>query len=896
MAQTDTGKVKSLLSAIDKHNTKFGAEKLYITFDKPYYAVGDTIWFKTYLLNAATKAASLNSNKIYVELLNDSSQVRERLVIPVTAGLGNGDFKLETNMAEGAYTIRAYTNWMQNFGEEQFFHHRFYIGKPTERSWVISEQHQIIHTEQNRQVKMAMQIRNPGGRPVVGEAVTLRLLDGRKGISKADVVTGVDGSLTADLQLPVGANSRNLSLLLISKQQAKQIKFPFYTRTGNDIDLQFMPEGGNLVTGLYNKVAFKAVGEDGLGVDAEGTILNNKGEEVSTFKSLHKGMGNFALVPAIGETYTAKLNLPNGQSMLYNLPVAKTSGIAMRVDGTTNKDTVRLYISGTADKANAEYVLIAQGKGNTYFGTSFKLTNGAFNTRIPANKFPTGILNLMVTDIDRQPLLSRNVFIDRGDGISLAVTPDKAAYVVNDSIALNIGATSKIAGVVQGNFTVSITDDALIDPAKRTQHLGSYMLLSSELKGNIEDPAWYFSAGQPMAAKALDNLLLTQGWIGFDANKVFAKKQTEPIFWAESDNTVEGELRNFFNKPATNRKVTLMNYRKDIFVLDTVSDNAGRFKFTGLPTSDTVAYFVKIHNARGKEAAVGINVKEFTPAPLPAPDSVRMMPWFANTDTTLMRYLKASEKRLAAKIGPVNAKGDLLKQVNIKSLRKARLQGERGEDVYFADLDIDDKILTKQGNISLFEYLKRNIPEFHKRLPKGGGARDFWYMKAAILGNIIIDSVPVTRYYTAVPFITDFFQQMLENIPAASVKNMVVYHKPTLNGKDWYSLMYIKTRLGNGPVLKETPGIYIYRPLPLYMPREFYKPKYLAGAEPSTEIRSTLHWEPNLVTNEQGQAKLSFYAADKPGIYTVTIEGTDMQGHFGATTRKIVVGPGNKGK
>lgn len=882
----DTGRVKNLLSTINNYNNKLGGEKLYLAFDKPYYAIGDTIWFKAYLLNAADKKASTYSNKIYVELLNDSSEVRQRLVIPMSAGLGQGDFKLDAGLLQGGYTVRAYTNWLQNFGEDHFFHQRFYIGKPTDDAWLISEQYQTITAGESNQVKMAMQIKTADGRPLVNEPVTLRVLDGRKGVFKADLQTGIDGTLNTDLLIPAKADGRNLSLLLVSKPQNKTLKLPFYTKLAGDIDLQFLPEGGSMVAGLYNKIAFKAIGEDGFGADVEGSIVNSKNQEVVRFKSLHNGMGNVAMLPVAGERYTARLNLPGG-AKIYNLPVAKSSGLVMRADAVTNKDTLRLYITGTADQASACYSLIVQGSGVTYFGTGFKLNSGYFNLKIPTDKFPTGIVNLTVADDAQKPVLARNVFINHHDNLNLSLAEDKVTYAANDSISLNLLAGNMFKQPVQGNFVVSVTDDAQVKSNRRNQQISSYFLLASELKGNIENAAWYFDPQQQQAAKALDNLMLTQGWMGFDAGKVLAKNIPSPKFPAESDNNVEGELRNFFNRPASNRKVTLMSNRNGILVMDTISDAYGRFKFQDLPFSDTIAYTIKIHNAGGSEAAVGIKVNEFKPA-APIADSVRLMPWYANTDTTLLNYLKNNQKRVVQALGPVDAKG-LLREVNIKGRQKARLQGVAGEDIYFADVDVDEKMTTKQGNISLLTFLQKNFPGFHQKY-------NYPFMKSAFVANISIDSVWVTRYYTYTKRRGDFYLEMLDNIPVAAVKNLVIYHKPTPNGKDWMSFIMVKTRTGNGPVLKETPGIYIYRPLPLYLPRDFYRPRYAAKNNSVPDFRSTIHWEPNLVTDENGNATVSFYAADKPGTYTVTVEGTDMQGHFGTVTKKIIVGPSPGGK
>jgi hypothetical protein len=370
-AQTpaDTAVVKNLLTALNNYNGKFTPEKLYLNFDKPYYAVGDTIWFKAYLLNAACRKASAYSNKIYVELLNDSNKILQTLVLPVAAGLAQGDLTLGANLREGAYSIRAYTNWMQNFGLQSFFNQRFYISKPDDNSWLVSEQHQTNLTAAGRRVNIDMVIKNAKGQPFVNQTVVLHVLQGKKGFLKSELQTGADGTLHTDFLLPDKINTHRLSLLLEDKAgKNKKAVFPFYPGAGADIDLQFMPEGGSLVAGLYNRVGFKAIGEDGLGIAVEGRITNIKNEEVVTFKSTHSGMGSLALVPVAGDTYTAKIKLPGGYEKSYAFPVAKPSGLVLRVDAVSKPDTVCLYITGTADKAGGAYTLLSQGNGISYFG------------------------------------------------------------------------------------------------------------------------------------------------------------------------------------------------------------------------------------------------------------------------------------------------------------------------------------------------------------------------------------------------------------------------------------------------------------------------------------------------------------------------------------------------
>jgi len=132
-AQTRQGgvSVKTIIGMVDSFNTKLPSEKLFLHFDKPYYAVGDTMWFKAYLFQGATNTWSPLSGLLYLELISDSDKLIKRMSFPIGYGISWGQIPLiPDDIAAGRYTVYAYTNWMQNAGPAGFFHQRFSIGGP----------------------------------------------------------------------------------------------------------------------------------------------------------------------------------------------------------------------------------------------------------------------------------------------------------------------------------------------------------------------------------------------------------------------------------------------------------------------------------------------------------------------------------------------------------------------------------------------------------------------------------------------------------------------------------------------------------------------------------------------------------------------------------------------
>ncbi|MFA6247145.1 MAG: hypothetical protein WC615_09390 [Mucilaginibacter sp.] len=900
IAQSKPTGGKDIVSKIEQYQARLPSEKLHLVLDKPNYFAGDTLWFKVYLVNASNRQPSLISNKVYVELINDSSRVTHRLLIPVVNGLGEGDFKLPANgLRDGGYTLRAYTNWMQNFGEEQFFHKRFYIGDDSKNNWLISEQHSVKTTPGGKEVTLAVQLNDTKNSPVMYTDVQLLLVNGNKTVFKKAFTTSDQGTFKTSWALPANADTRNLKLVLQNSTDKKtRQSFPFYPggETQN-IDVQFMPEGGNLIAGLLNKIAFKAIGEDGLGINVSGVIVDSKNREVGGFQSAHNGIGNFRMVPLANEVYRAQVKYA-GNIKTIALPQVNAKGIGFRIDNISKADTINIYISATADIAaqNKTYSLVSQAKDTIYFGTAFNLNKGYYNVSLPKSKFVTGIVNFTVFDDAGTPLNERKVFIDRHDRLAITPVTHKLTYQPKDSVAIAVTVLNPDGSPARNSvFTAAVTDDAQVKTSAYGNNILSSMLLASELKGNIEEPGWYFAGNNAETTPALDDLLLTQGWTGFNWDNL-AHTIKEPRFLPETGNMLSGSLYGMFKKPIDKAKVTLLLSNKEtLMVMDTVSGKNGRFVFDNIPYLDSVIYTVKVNNKKGSTFGGEVVVDEIKQSSKMPLYTNPLMPWFVNTDNTLLKYYEnnTANKQASEKIALGDVKGTLLGEVKVNAKRTTTLKDANGDDIDFYDALIDEKQLIKAGRQNLYDYLLANQKGFKVVSGYRGNPNSNFLMNGNPVIWFIIDGINVARFYT----ITDvpnnhfnFLKSYLTGMLAADVKQMVVYHSYSWVFKDVLAYLVIQTRGGNGPATSSPSGIYVYRPETAYKARQFYKPRYTVNNTYDNQVnRTTIHWEPSLITDENGKATLSFYTADKPSTYTVNLEGTDMLGHFGVQTLKLKV-------
>ncbi|NNU33975.1 hypothetical protein HK413_07070 [Mucilaginibacter sp. S1162] len=263
---------------LDSFTRRLPVEKVYLHTDKPYYNIGDTLWFKAYLVDGIHLAPSNHSGLLYVELDDDSTVVTRQISIKLKDGIGWGQIPLPKSLfREGGYTLRAYTNWMQNFGSNYFFNKRLYLGVPAKDAWLVSAATTInrVADKDQLQVKLKLNHADKLLSPVGVRTVQVKIYESRNNqyefqrwIYKEKLQTGIDGSLTISKTLSEKLDGKRMRMEIRSLDKAdgdKVLQVPLSITRNQNIDVQFMPEGGKLVAGLKSVIGFKAVAENGRG-------------------------------------------------------------------------------------------------------------------------------------------------------------------------------------------------------------------------------------------------------------------------------------------------------------------------------------------------------------------------------------------------------------------------------------------------------------------------------------------------------------------------------------------------------------------------------------------------------------------------------------------------------
>ena len=465
-AQNDASALNTIMANTAKLYDANPIEKVYLHFDKPYYALGDTIWFKAYLTVNLHQPSPL-SRIIYVDVLSPRDSLVQSLKLHVKNSVAWNSIVLSQYIyKKGNYRVVAYTNWMNNSDPGYFFNKNITIGDAISNP--ISTQVSLKNSIVNKQLKITAGIfyKDADGNPYSDKKVTWTVVKDYDDIIKGKGVTDKNGFIDISFINVKNYNLDSASLVtVIDNGNRKQIgsTFPLKSVSGPD-DIQFFPEGGQLLIGVRSKVAFKAVKPDGLGIDVKGKITDNNNNVVAEFSSSHLGMGFFVFTPEDGKTYKVSVNFADGSTSVPDLPKIQTGGINLGIENS-DPDVLKIKLQSDAPFFQAykgkTFYILAKSSGVICYAAKTVLQEQVYNASIPKNKFPTGIVQVTLFTDDGEPVCERIAFIQHNDLLNLSVKSDLPVYITRQKVKLNITAKNSDQPV-EGNFSVAVVDEAKV--------------------------------------------------------------------------------------------------------------------------------------------------------------------------------------------------------------------------------------------------------------------------------------------------------------------------------------------------------------------------------------------------------------------------------------------------
>jgi TonB-dependent SusC/RagA subfamily outer membrane receptor len=785
-------------------------EKIYLHLDKNYYTAGEDIWFKAYVLDANTHEPSILSGILYVELIDAERTILNKRIVKTANGSAAGDFQLSSKLPSGPYTIRAYTNYMRNFGISNFFTKEIFINT-----------------------------------------------------SKAAAVTNI---LEPE---------ENISSL----------------------DVQFFPEGGYLVNGFLNPVGFKAIDDQGNSIAITGKLVDDTGKRIKEFSSTHLGMGLLYFIPKPGRTYKAIVSYRN-QEKNFSLPKALNSGVLMTVSNQPKH--YKIELRGTTDLKMKDFRLIGKQLRGTVFNLIVNANKQEHTTivKIAKDILEEGILELTLLNQEKKPIAERLLFHEVSSNSPLSkITTSKTSYGQRELAAMEVEIEVAHSKEITADMSLSITNVVVNPAAVHTTNIKTHLLLSSVLKGKIDQPGYYFYSRAIDRQKNLDILMRTQGWRQYALDEQLVKE--DKYFLPETGITLSGKVVNALR---TAEQLTGSVSLTANSATEMIQDRAktamdGSFSFNNLDFTDTttvllsanVYYPKKIRNPT-------LNYKIILDSiPSPPVFGARNVAGAAaisassSASKTMERFTTGYEKAQQTTLSFLYTDKTIqLDEVFIAVKKKPKAMDKfqrkrRGMPYREPSHTVDFEDFTEMGFTNLLDALRGRIPGLTIRRSASG--EGFAYLRASSsLGDafsstegagsalILLDGVPVG---------SDILEQMLPSnvdfIDVLKGPRAAIYGSRAANG---VIAVYTKNGEESSEKAKRIGGSLNFKHPGYVYARKFYKPKYGSGKPENKEVdsRTTLHWQPYIQLNDEGKAPIYFYTGDILGDYKITLEGITTDG------------------
>ena len=324
--------------------------------------------------------------------------------------------------------------------------------------------------------------------------------------------------------------------------------------TDNNFDVTFYPEGGYLLQGVTSRIAFKAQKSDGCSADVEGIVYDNNGNEKGRISTEFQGMGSFSIHPEEDAFYHVVCTDDKKQSKRFEIPVAKKTGHILSVNNMAKEHILVSILKNVHEVQHEMLYLLAHTRGKVHFISQWN--EGEKFISLSKKEFPSGVLHLVLFDSQLNPVSERLVFVNNDDRAQVSFQSDRDSYGAREPVNSRVTITDEAGEPLQGSFSVAVTDDKAVLTDSGANIL-TFMLLTSDLRGNIENPAAYFSKDNS-SGWALDLLMLTQGWRRYDVAAIAQGRIAQPSSALELGAEISGRVRRMLlDRPVEKAKISM---------------------------------------------------------------------------------------------------------------------------------------------------------------------------------------------------------------------------------------------------------------------------------------------------------------------------------------------------
>jgi len=631
-------------------------------------------------------------------------------------------------------------------------------------------------------------------------------------------------------------------------------------------DAQFFPEGGSLVNGLKSRVAFRVINSQGVGVEFRGELFDQNKNLVTSFKPHKFGIGNFSFVPVVNQTYTAVITDASGSASAYKLPVVNEEGYVMNVRDTLESQiAVSVQKNGKSNDSTIPFVyIIANTRQIISIAEAKVIQSGKALFIVNKKDLGEGISQVTLFDDKLQPVAERLYFKRPEKKLEIRALSDQLLYGKRKKVKIDITSKNNFSKPESTNLSIAIARNDSLSSISHDNIL-TYLFFTSELKGRIESPEYYFEMND---GEALDNLLLTHGWRRFSWKNIMEGKKSELEYIPEyRGHIINGRILDESGKPIPGVITYLSTPGKNIQLFTSRSNDQGGVQFEMNNFFGTKRVIAQAEP--GKISNYRIEMKD--------PFSEK----FAAYPMPLFHSKPDQEEQILARSVAMQAQ-DIYQSKKINNFSNPTFDslsfyGKADETYYLADYT---RFPTMED--VLREYVpgvlvRKRKDNFYFRVPDN-------LNKTIFKDNplVLLDGLPVFDLNKIMAF-----------DPLKVRKLEVMTRRYYLGYSSFLGMVSYTTYRGDLGGFELDPQSISLDYEGLQQRREFYSPKYETQKQIESRIpdqRNLLYWNPSITTDKSGKYQIEFYTSDMDGDFEIEVQGITKNGLAGSAKSSFKVG------
>ncbi|NIJ45523.1 hypothetical protein FHR24_001991 [Wenyingzhuangia heitensis] len=655
-------------------------------------------------------------------------------------------------------------------------------------------------------------------------------------------------------------------------QQAKETVKP--TRP----NIRFYPEGGNLIAETANKIAFEVKDKRFSQVNLNGTIKDQNHNEIVEFKTLELGLGSFIFIPELNKNYYASVFI-NGKEEKYFLPKILPTGYTL--GATNNGQHIIIQNSSTTETGLKDTYLVAHQRGHLLY-KNFETENKTSNViKIATKELADGVVNITLFNAKGNPVAERLIFIDNPDNnLTLNINAPEASVEARKKITIQLDVKNTDNKSVAGNLSMAVRDLKAYPYNTRSGNIKSWLLLNSDLRGSVKNPGYFFEKENDLKRRyLLDLLLMTHGWRRFTWTDLLTKQDTiTPKFKPETGLFIAGttkQLKKPYQAFAAPTRLTF--FTKNIFQEPIrQSDTLGKFKFGPYVFFDSMPVIIEsrmedFKSTRRKSRNVVILVDKDRSTP-----KIEKNVFFNKIEkedkelevanfVKVTKYIKEEKFRYNKEVEKLNEITLIAKRKTEEQQRQEDMNNltDYGEPMNGERLDLLNDF-NSPGSYTAFDIVSQMNGVFTT-------GDSIYLRRSSNPAKIVLDNLEIDgSFLQSINGDEISFIDVLQGSDAATFSN----------GGNGVIALYSNTGNVGSRNIKRKPGIIDFQAEGFYTARKFYAPDHVNDFEllNKSDLRTTLHWEPIIRTNNNGATEVSFYTSDIRSDYIIEVEGISDNG------------------